>query len=314
MFRLYQGERLSFLLILTLTLVMFAVSATSSSVILWQHFIGGFVIYGSVMMLGFILRMLDWWPRAALSCIALGFYPIYASVLSLVIYMMFPLQRPLIDDTLFAIDAMLGYDWVEAVTLLSLFPDFAKFLSYVYLSTLGQLLVLLLTLGILGRHVQLHRMLMTGMLAGVWLICFWVLFPSVGPSAYLHPSDEAMRAASLLVTPEYGALLMDLVQNGVPEISKHQMLGVIAFPSFHIVMACLAALFARGTWLFWPYLVLNILMVPATLTHGGHHLIDLFGGAALFVLAYQVAKRLVPADQALAPARPPHLRKAAALA
>jgi hypothetical protein len=314
MFRLYQGERLSFLIIGVLAALMFAVTAQSTTVIVWKHFVGGFVFYGTVLTLGLALRVLGWLPRLSLTFVALGFYPIYSNILSLLIYSMFPLQRPLIDDTLFAIDAVLGYDWVQAVTLLSQFPIFAKFLTYVYLSTLFQLLILLLCLGMTGRAVQLHRMMLTGFSAGVGMFCFWIMWPSIGPSAYLNPSEEVMRAASLLVTPEYGALLMDVARNGVEEIVQHQMLGAIAFPSFHTVMACLAAVFARGTWLFWPYLVLNILMVPATLTHGGHHLIDLFGGAVLFVLAYLLARRIVPVGDVLMPARPLRLPKLVATA
>ena len=296
MFHLHPGERLCFVLIALLGAVLALLHLRGQAEVVWSAFVGGFVLYGAVMAAGLGLRLAGRLPRLSLTLVALGFYPIYASLLALVGYMQFPLHRPLIDDTLFAIDAALGYDWTAAVTWLSQHPDFALVLRYVYLSSLPQLLVLLLVLGALGRVQHLHRLLLTGMLAGILMMAFWSLWPSFGPSAYLHPDPAVMAAAHLLVTPDYGAQLMDLAQNGIGRIEKHQMLGTVAFPSFHILMACLAPWFARRTWLFWPYLCASLLMVPATLTHGGHHLIDVAGGIALFVLAHALACRALPDD------------------
>jgi len=291
MFHLYPGERLSFLIILLLGAVLGLLHLRGQAEVVWSAFVGGFILYASVMTLGLVMRLLGWLPRMSLTLVALGFYPIYASLLALVGYMMFPLQRPLIDEALFKIDAALGYDWVAAVTWLAQYPDFARALSWVYLSSLPQLLVLVLVLGALGRAEQLHRLLVTGMIAGLVMVAFWSLWPSFGPSAYLQPDMAVMAAAHLLVTPEYGAQLMDLAQNGIGRIEKHQMLGTVAFPSFHILMACLAPWFAWRTWLFWPYLTLSVLMVPATLVHGGHHLVDVAGGVMLFALSYALCKR-----------------------
>lgn len=40
-------------------------------------------------------------------------------------------------------------------------------------------------------------------------------------------------------------------------------------------------------------------MIPATALHGGHHLVDLIGGALLFVAALALARRLLPLDQVM---------------
>jgi membrane-associated phospholipid phosphatase len=45
--------------------------------------------------------------------------------------------------------------------------------------------------------------------------------------------------------------------------------------------------------LFLPTLVLNAAMIPAILVHGGHHLVDLIGGAATFAIAYALAARVL---------------------
>ena len=69
--------------------------------------------------------------------------------------------------------------------------------------------------------------------------------------------------------------------------------GLVAFPSIHMVMALMVAWYSRGTWAFFAFCVSSLLMIPATLLHGGHHLSDLFGGLALFALAVSLARWLV---------------------
>lgn len=294
MFELHRGERIGFAILLFLGVVLALMHLRGEAEIVWAAFIHDFVAYGLIMVAGMGLRVWGRLPRLSLTMVAVGYYPIYASLLALIGYMMFPLTRPLIDDHLIAIDRMLGYDWTVAVAWLAHYPDLSYLLKIVYVSSLPQLLILLLVLGALGRVQSLHRMIVTGMLAGIILFAFWGLWPSFGPSPYQDIPPEIAQAAGLLVTPEYGAQLMDLAQNGIGRIEKHQLLGTVGFPSFHILMAMLAVWFSRGTWLFWPYLVVNTLMMPATLTHGGHHLVDVPGGMVLFALAYGAACALLP--------------------
>lgn len=294
MFFLYRGERIGTAILLAVCGVLAVLTTIASPVIVWDKFIHGFASYGIIMVSGLLLRVAGWLPRLSLTLVAVGFFPIFSSLIALTGYMFFPLQRPLIDETLFRIDDFLGYDWVLAVTWLAEYPQLSTVLKYVYLSSLPQLLLLLLVLGFLGRVVALHRLVVTGMLAACCITLFWAVFPSFGPSAYLDVPADVIARAGLLVTPEYGAQLMDLAQNGIARIEKHQLLGTMAFPSFHILMATLALFFARGTWLFWPYVAVNAFMIPATLTHGGHHLIDMPGGVVLFVLSYALAVRLLP--------------------
>ena len=46
-------------------------------------------------------------------------------------------------------------------------------------------------------------------------------------------------------------------------------------------------------WVFPVYLVLNLLILPATSFHGGHHLVDVFGGIALFAIGTVIAEKTV---------------------
>ena len=91
----------------------------------------------------------------------------------------------------------------------------------------------------------------------------------------------------IAVGPAYGSELVRLSQEGVDALSPRNILGLIGFPSFHTVMACMSVIFlARVRCLAIPAVLLNLLMMPAILVQGGHHLMDVFGGFAVFFLAY----------------------------
>lgn len=294
MFYLHTGERLSFAIIALSVVVLLGYSLSVGVPIDWRAFINGFIVYGVIMVVGMTVRLWGRFDRASLTLIAISFYPIFASLLALMTYQLFPLNRSLIDEHLMTIDAAFGFSWAQAVTWLADYPGVSRVLFIVYQTALPQLLVLLLILGCTGRSETLHRMLLTGKIAGLMMLAFWSLWPSFGPSAHSVLPEGVAARAQLLVTPEYGARLMDLAQNGFGVVRRHELLGTVAFPSFHVLMAVLAIWFAYRTWIFWPLVVVNGAMLPAVVTHGGHHLVDVFGGIALFVVAYAVASHLLP--------------------
>ena len=58
--------------------------------------------------------------------------------------------------------------------------------------------------------------------------------------------------------------------------------GLVTFPSFHTAMGIIAIYCSRGTpWLFWPSLIINILMISSTPLFGSHYLIDVIAGAVV---------------------------------
>lgn len=294
MVQLHPGEKLCLAIIAFAGLAMMLAVYLSPTEVVWDEFRAGFLFSGWIVLAGFGLRLLNWFSKISVTLVAVGFFPIYANAAALAAYMVFPLSRPLIDMQLMAMDHALGYDWAQAVIWLADYPGLADLMRVVYLSSMPQLLMLLIVLGLMGRVLALHRMLATGMIAGIMTYAFWMLFPSFGPSAYQSLPAEVVAVTGLLASPDYGAMLMDLALNGVERIEKHKLLGTVAFPSFHIFMALLAVWFARGTALFWPYLLLNIIILPATLTHGGHHLVDVPAGALVFWLAYLLVCKLLP--------------------
>jgi hypothetical protein len=106
---------------------------------------------------------------------------------------------------------------------------------------------------------------------------------------YPIPSD-AEQAIRLVTNTAYGEMLKDAALNSIPVISNETMLGVVAFPSYHTVMACLVVWFVFKTVVFWPTVILNIAMVPAIHIHGAHHILDFIGGIVIFFAALWLSR------------------------
>lgn len=97
-----------------------------------------------------------------------------------------------------------------------------------------------------------------------------------------------------MVDPAYGRELMRLGQEGVTHLSPKNVLGLIGFPSFHIFMAAMSVWFVPRHWLAMAVILpLNLLMLPAVLVQGGHHLSDVFGGLIFFAAVCTASGRLL---------------------
>jgi membrane-associated phospholipid phosphatase len=67
--------------------------------------------------------------------------------------------------------------------------------------------------------------------------------------------------------------------------------GLIGFPSYHAVLALLVMYYAWGaSWLRWPAIILNLLVIAATPIQVGHHAVDVLGGAIVSVFAFYGAE------------------------
>ncbi|MEI2300306.1 phosphatase PAP2 family protein [Ensifer sp. MJa1] len=237
----------------------------------------------------------------ASAAIAAGSFVLFSIVGSAFNYMFLPIRFAPIDPLLMQVDAMLGYHWPAFVGWAAESPWIGTSLYFIYFTSLPQLLGLILFLGFSGRTDTLHRFLLTGVLGALLSIGFWIFFPTFGAKAYDALPASVLSAIPLAVDPAYGAELVRLGREGVLYLSPKNILGLIGFPSFHIVMACMSVYFAMQTRFLFPiFAVLNALMLPAVLVQGGHHLTDIFGGMAAFAIALGCANagmRILSAPQ-----------------
>ena len=277
-------------------------AALAQQAVDWLGFFPAFGASIALVLIGAHVRANKNMPRLALGTIGFGVFTCFMGSIAIFIFTLFPLQHPLIDPALISIDAVFGYVWADFVQAIGRYPVFGKILGYVYMSSLPQIVAIIILLAFLNRAVDLYRFLTTGIFCLIAIVAFWWLFPSIGPAAYSSVAPDVQDKIGLVVNAEYGAQLRQLSAQGLAVITIDRIVGVIAFPSFHMVMACMAVWFTRRTFAFVPSLLINIAMVPATLSHGGHHLFDLVGGVAIFAVCLWIVTRLIQDNKTAADA------------
>ena len=292
--RLLGAERQMLVFIAAVGLLAVAFALALGRQVNWPPFVGGYAATLGLAAIGSYIRQAKSAPRIALALIGVAIFAGFTAVSSVFIFTLFPLANPLVDPALMRVDQALGYSWPGLIAWLADYPGPAQALGYVYHSSLLQILLTIVLLAALSREVALHRFLLVGMVTLIIAVAIWWVIPSIGPSAF-HDIPEAHRVATgLYYNSAYGDFLRLLAEVGPPVISPEVITGVVAFPSYHMVMALLVVWFTRGTLAFLPAVLVNTAMVPATLSHGGHHLIDLIGGLAVFAAGVWIGNRLIP--------------------
>lgn len=302
-----RAERITALIAVALCAVDLILIAAKGQAVDWVGY-GVMVLIGlGALALGLTYRRLGRSEEIALAAIAAALFILFTIFASIFNYLLLPVGALRLDLALIQLDASIGFSWAGFVAWAATMPGLGRALSYVYMSSLVQMTVLIIVLGFAGRREQLHQFLLTGVVGALLAITIWFAAPSMGPSVFEDISPELIEKLNLVVGPAYGAQLQSLALNGSSYISPMNVLGLIAFPSFHTVMACMAIWFTASLRPLFPVaMVLNVAMIPAILLHGGHHLVDIFGGIAVFVVALLIARMLAtqPEKWAASPAQP----------
>lgn len=247
-----------------------------------------------ILAVGFAYRRSGRSERIASTAITCGLLIVFSSALSALNYLLLPNWRPGIDPWLTKIDSLLGYHWPDALALSARYPTINDLMWVSYSSTSFQIALVAVALGLTGRLATLHVMMLALAISSVMAVVFWALFPSLGPSTLHALPAELLAVVKPVVDPAYGAEIAALMRHGTNTLSPDEFRGLIAFPSFHTIMAVLATYYARNIrWLLPPLLMLNLLIFPAVLVHGGHHLVDIPAGLAVFALAAFIGQKMV---------------------
>ncbi|WP_025593330.1 phosphatase PAP2 family protein [Agrobacterium tumefaciens] len=247
-----------------------------------------------VFLLGQFYRISERDLRIAAALVSAGLFILFSLAGSVFNYMFLPVQFPAIDPLLLSVDAALGYNWRDVVIWAATQPWIGKTLFFVYATSLPQLLLIVIMQGFTGKDRMLHHFLVTGVLGALASIVFWIFFPTYGAKAYLDLPQWVTETIPMAVDPAYGQELMRLGQEGVSYLTPKNVLGLIGFPSFHIFMAAMSVWFVPRHWLVMAVILpLNLLMLPAVLVQGGHHLSDIFGGLFAFVIVCAASSRLL---------------------
>lgn len=220
-------------------------------------------------------------------------------------YLVTSLNLPLIDQHLIAFDRMIGFDWEAYVGFVNERPAIGAISSLLYVTTLSQVALAVLVLGLMGPLKSAGRFVSAVALGAMACIIISGLLPAGGALATIAPEPEFFGANAPVVDLAYKQTFFDLRSGAERLISLDQPRGLIAFPSYHCVLSVLLIL---ACWplriLRWPVFVINVLIVLTTPIDGGHHMADAFGGIAVALIAWKLTgerRRVLRTSPVLAP-------------
>jgi hypothetical protein len=229
-------------------------------------------------------------PRLAAMLFGTGFLCAFSASASVLNYFLLTVAGTPIDPLLVQADRLLGFDWYKTMVAMASYPLLNEVFFRVYNLVLPQMAILLVILAWTGRVEQVYRYCLAVGIGALIAIAIWATFPSLGAkSLYTLPPWVESRLA-LSVTTQYGRELLALLHNGPGYITPADIRGLIAFPSYHGVLALLLIWFARPVrWLFWPFLVINTIVLISTPVQGGHHLVDVLAAFPVTALSLWLA-------------------------
>ncbi len=181
-------------------------------------------------------------------------------------------NRPLVDDYLLHADAWLGVSrpaidhWVTAHAMAR------RVLGLAYLSLLPQFVLVPLILGWVNR-TRLWQFVLQFQLTAISTVVLFACWPASTPAQHgVHEWVSQANAMQQLFAVRSGALrVLDLTQ----------ATGLVSWPSFHTAGALLVAWSLRNTLWFWPIILLDGLLIAATVLLGVHYAVDVLGGVTV---------------------------------
>lgn len=202
------------------------------------------------------------------------------------------LAFPLRDGLFFAMDRSLGFDGSRFLAWSAHLPA-AGVISATYPLLINYLEVAIVVPALLGKRESV-RFLLANTMAFLIGIGISAVMPAIGPwiGEPVHPSAlQLAMQTQLEAIRSQPVYRFSLMTDGA---------GIVAFPSFHVVWAVLAAsAFWGWRWLRVPVALFSGMIVLSTLTTGWHYLTDVLAGLALAALVLYLAEKLMAAEAAV---------------
>jgi hypothetical protein len=205
------------------------------------------------------------------TAILIAYGPPAAAVSYLILAPALPLQ----DQLFTAIDAALGFSWLDWHAWVQSRP-----------SSLPHIAVLLIFTGLTGRTNRSRELNALLIATSLPIVMISGLVPAAG--ALAHHGVALEKAVHL-------AHFEGLREGVFRVIDPRQLEGIITFPSFHTAIALILVWVARGLPIvFWPTVVLAAGQLVSIPTEGGHYLVDMLGGATITIAAIALLRHPRP--------------------
>lgn len=215
----------------------------------------------------------------------LGFLAPLGTMLS---YFALSIAGPEIDWFWAAIDRSIGFYWPAVFRFAVLHPLLYFVLAKAYMLSVFMTAIAVALLGFPRDFEGIWKLCVATAIVVVITIAFWTALPSFG--AYVVYEIPHRIGASILSSqiPDH---LKEMYRYGPGRIEPGSSSGVIGFPSFHTEELLLSLWYLRRhANLFVPMLVFGVIALVSVPVIGGHHLVDMFGGAAVSAMAIMLTR------------------------
>lgn len=229
-------------------------------------------------------------PRLVEACEMAMWAVFFTNSLSVLIQIAGRSGRPLVDAQLTAADGRMHFATAAVVHLAAGMPVVRVALAVLYALVALIILLSIVLLPFVG-YGDVSRRYIAGIVFGAVVTAgIFALWPAAGPwttEGFAPTRDQAAVTAYLTALKSAGPVAVNMKQA-----------AIVAFPSFHVVLAILsaAALGAIRRLRVWVWSG-AALMCVATLTTGWHYLTDVLGGLALAGITLLAVEYALPSSR-----------------
>ncbi len=223
--------------------------------------------------------------RLALLTGGLGLFIILSMNAAIVAHAGMRLKRPLIDSVLAGLDGSIGCDTPALVLLAAKAPWLSGMLGFIYSTTVPAVIATVLWLAFAREDKRLWQFVFVCGCGALVSAGFSVAFPAM--ANFVHAGLTPDKVPGLPAgSGRFFLSSVDYFRNGSnPVFDAAQLSGVVTFPSYHAVMALAVASAVLPNVTLRPFVVCwAALVLVSTVPIGGHYLVDIAGGAALFLM------------------------------
>jgi membrane-associated phospholipid phosphatase len=293
--QLQRADRVIWGMIVLTTGMVLAACIFGSFRLAWGSFAGVAIASLLLGMAGrYYSRRKDARPATALLCTAqFALFPAVAAPLS---YVAASAGRPLCDETYAAWDRALGLDWMSWLAAMNHHVDLHSVLAIAYSSFMPQAAIVIVALSLTGHLLRLRLYILSFILAALVTIAVSAVMPAQGVWGHLQLSLANSPSISPVTRELHLAVFHGLRDGSFRDLVAHGAEGIITFPSLHTA-AGLLFIFAMwpSRYLRWPFVLVNVAMIASTPVDGGHYFSDVVAGAAVAILCWMAAGRILRA-------------------
>lgn len=206
--------------------------------------------------------------------------------LSLMDYPLQALALPLWDAEFAAIDAAIGFNWINHLTWVSSSPIMSSVLVYAYGSCMIQLAGAIMLLSFTHRFNRIRELLSLFVITALVVAFASTLLPAEGAYPFHNPPDDILIWGERIIGTMHVEHLRQLRSGALGVVNLREVEGLVTLPSFHAIFAILLAWSVRDfSLLFILAAIFNGVVCISAIAVGGHYLIDIFAGAAIAAAA-----------------------------